>query len=273
MKALRKLRDGVGRIEVLLFCVAAILGAYLAVATALRGAKWPDEATWLPWSFWFIAMLVAAVFVPLYAFYKALDAYFQAADKKRAEMDERERRLKADLSLMCQRTVAAVADKCNRVEVNSLCAQVWLCKSDDTFDRRALFYLPDDTRKESGIDWRKGVGVAGTVWETEEPISADLVPFRKQVQDLPEKQFNALPPTERFGMTAADIRKTRRYTGVCAIPLFSQGDSTLVGVFIVDYMGDDDFDCVERVVAKRPISEHVAGCEKILTAAMDILPR
>jgi hypothetical protein len=61
MTALRKLRDGVKKFEVPLFILVAILGVYLAVASALRGAKYPSEGIWLPWEPLFIAMLVAGV--------------------------------------------------------------------------------------------------------------------------------------------------------------------------------------------------------------------
>lgn len=62
---LRSVRDRLKRFEGFLYFVTAVLGVYLAGANLLRSAKWPHEVTWTPWSGWFIAMLVAAVYVPL----------------------------------------------------------------------------------------------------------------------------------------------------------------------------------------------------------------
>jgi len=265
MKVLRKLRDGIKKFEVPLFVAAAILGAYLAVASALRGAKYPSEAVWLPWKPLFVLMLVAGVFVPLYAFYKALDAYLLNADQGEAK-------LRSDLELVCQRTVAAIADGCARVTVNDISAQVWLCKKDETFDRRACFMLPEG-RPRSGIHWRKGKGIAGTAWASETSVSADLRPLKKQLEELGDAKFNELPASKRYGMSAAEVKKTTSYAGICAVPLFSQtGIPRLLGVFVIDYLGDDGFECVKTEAEKRPIENYLAASEAILTEAEAILP-
>lgn len=265
MKALRKLRDGIKRFEVPLFVVAAVLGSYLAVASALRGAKYPNEAIWLPWEPLFIAMLVAGVFVPVYAFYKALDAYFLTADQGQAKLQN-------DLELVCQRTVAAVADSCVQVTVNDLSTQVWLCKRDGTFDRRACFMLPE-TRPRSGIEWRKGKGIAGSAWQSEVAVSADLSALKQQLNELGDATFDHLPPGQRYGMTAAEVRKTEGYTGICAIPLFSQTNSPrLLGIFVIDYTGANGFGCVMSEAEKRPVENYLAASEAILTEAEAILP-
>jgi len=264
MKALRKLRDGIKKFEVPLFVLAAVLGIYLAVASALRGAKYPSEEIWLPWEPLFIAMLAAGVFVPLYAFYKALDAYLLQADQSHVKLQN-------DLELVCQRTVAAIADGCSQVTVNDLSAQVWLCKKDNTFDRRACFMLPE-ARPRSGIQWHKGKGIAGTAWESEALVIADLGPLKKQLQELGDKQFDALPGSQRYGMTAAEVKKTAGYAGICAIPLFSQGSKPrILGVFVIDYMGSNGFACVKAESEKRPVENYLAASEAILTEAEAIL--
>lgn len=264
MKALRKLRDGLKRFEVPLFILAAFLGTYLAIASALRGAKYPSEGIWLPWEPLFVAMLVAGVFVPLYAFYKALDAYFLAADQGQAK-------LQSDLELVCQRTVAAIADECSEVTVNDLSAQIWLCKRDETFDRRACFMLPE-ARPRSGIKWGKGKGIAGYAWQSEAVVSADLGALKQQLEQLGDAGFDQLPPNQRYGMTATEVRKTAGYAGICAVPLFSQGGTPrLLGVFVIDYTGEDGFGCVLSESEKRPVESYLAASEAILTDAEAIL--
>lgn len=265
MAILRKLRDSVKKFEVPLFIIAVVLGTFLAIASALRGAKYPNEAIWLPWEPLFVAMLVAGVFVPVYAFYKALDAYLLSADEGQAK-------LQSDLELVCQRTVAAIADACAHVTVNDLSAQVWLCKEDDTFDRRACFMLPE-ARPRSGIKWRKGKGIAGTAWESETVVSADLQSLGGELKKLGDTKFDELPASKRYGMTAAEVRKTADYAGICAVPLFSQGEEPrILGVFVIDYIAENGFECVKAESEKRPVENFLAASEGILTDAEAILP-
>jgi hypothetical protein len=262
---LRRLRDGIKRFEVPLYVVAAVLGVYLAVATLLRGAKYPTESSWAPWGALFVLMLAAAVFVPLYAFYKALDAHYLAAEKEKGKLQK-------DLELLCQRVVAELADRCEGVSVNDLSAKVWLCRSDETFDMRASFELAE-ARLGDGTEWRKGKGIAGTAWAKGETAMADLTELKEDLQSLGEAGFEQLPPGERFGMTAAELKKTLAYAGVCAIPLYSENAlPTLLGIFLVDYTGREGFDCVMREVEKRPILYYLAAAEGILTEAEGILP-
>ncbi len=83
------------------------------------------------------------------------------------------------------------------------------------------------------------------------------------------KRFDQLPPKERHGLTAAEVNSSRQYTGVCAIRLFSTGENRrLLGIFIIDYMGQDEFDCVAEASKKRPIFTYLAGCEQVLSAAL-----
>jgi hypothetical protein len=252
------------RFEVLLFSVAMVLGAYLAVANLLRAAN-HHSTVWDPWHPLFIVMLVAAVFVPVYAFLRALDARELKADAAR-------RKLQNDLELLCQRSVSAIADHCQDATVNDLSAQVWLCRPEGTFDRRAVFMLPE-ARPRSGIEWRKGRGIAGTAWARRSEGGADLSRLKSQLTALGDAAFNDLPEDERYGMTASEVRKTSHYTGVYAIPLFALEDpKTTLGVFVVDYTGaDGSFDCVEQCAKEGPVQVHTALAEEVLTEARIIL--
>jgi hypothetical protein len=269
---MRRIRDVIKRFELPLYFVAAVLGIYLAVAGILRAAKYPNEATWAFGTFWFWAMVVAAVFVPLYALYKAIDAFLQGRDKEAAEADEKVRQLQADLQLVCQRVVAAVADGCPNVDVNDLGAQVWLCRADDIFDRRAWFFLPE-ARKRSGIEWRKGKGVAGTAWRLNKDLRADLTPLQQKLDELGAARFDQLDEDARYGMGASEMESTRDYTGICAVRLFSQSQKPrLLGMFVLDYMGPQSFGPVADQVVRRPVTTSLGGCEKVLTDAEAILP-
>ncbi len=252
--------------------VTAILGLYLAVGNALRGAKFPDEETWSPWSPWFVALLGAAVFVPLYALYKALDAYLETQDKSAAEERQQaaeaanaETALNIDLQLLCQRVVSAINDECPDVSANELGTHVWLCRDDGTFDRAVFFTLPL-TRKRSGIVWGKGNGVAGMAWAGNEDLRSDLRGLHRKLDDLGHEEFDQLPERERPGLRAQDVESSRQYTGICAIRLFSvDEDLTLLGIFIIDYMGETHFDCIVNASRQRPVSDLLAGCEQILS--------
>jgi hypothetical protein len=251
------------RFEILLFAVAMVLGVYLAVATLLRAANHHSTA-WEPWHPLFIAMLVAAVFVPVYAFLRALDARALKADAAKG-------RLQANLELLCQRTVSAIADECQDATINDLSVQVWICRPDDGFDRRAVFMLPE-ARPHSGIEWRKGKGIAGIAWARTEEMGADLGRLKSQLLGLGDAEFDQLPAGRRYGMTAAEVRKTSHYAGIYAIPLFSELEPTsILGIFVIDYVGEGGFQCVESCAKERPVQLHAALCEKVLTEAQAIL--
>lgn len=163
--------------------------------------------------------------------------------------------------------VAAVADACHEIAINDVAASVWLCRADESFDRRCRFFLPH-LRKSSGIAWRKGKGVAGMAWATNRDLLSDLRPLRRSLDELGDEGFDALPPEERHGMTAAEFRSAHRYTGICAIRLFSTDPSpTLLAIFVIDYMGEDHFDCVADASAQGPIGTLLAGAEEVLTKA------
>lgn len=256
-------RAAMRRFEVQFLWVAMVLGIYLAVATLLRAAR--DQPMALePWRPLFIAMVVAAIFVPIYTLLRALDARELKADAVGGKLQN-------DLELLCQRTVSAIADHCQDATVNDLSAQVWICRPDGSFDRRAVFMLPE-ARPHSGIEWCKGKGIAGTAWARGEEMGADLGRLKSQLASLGEAEFDRLPAGQRYGMSAAEVRKTDHYAGIYAIPLFAAPEpSSTLGVFVIDYVGDGGFGCVEECARERPIQLHAAVCEEVLTEAQSIL--
>ena len=252
------------RFEVQFFWVAMVLGVYLAVATLLRAARHHGTA-WEPWHPLFIAMVAAAVFVPAYTFLRALDARELRADAAKSKLQN-------DLELLCQRSVSAIANHCQDATVNDLSVQVWICRSDDTFDRRAVFMLPE-ARPHSGIVWRKGKGIAGSAWAERSEFGADLGPLKSQLAGLGDRAFDRLPEEQRYGMTASEVRKTFQYAGIYAIPLFALDDpEATLGIYVIDYTGDDGgFGCVEECAREGPVQVHAALAEEVLTEARSIL--
>jgi hypothetical protein len=209
-------------------------------------------------------MVVAAVFVPVYGFLKTLDA-------RGLEEEAAERELKDELDLLCQQAVSVIADRCSSASANDLAVQVWICRPDGLFDRFALFMLPE-ARPHSGVVWRKGKGIAGTAWARRTEGGADLGRLKSQLDTLGDTAFDRLLEDERYGMSAAEVRKTSHYAGIYAIPLFALDDpETTLGVFVIDYTGDDGFGCVEACAKERPVQLHAAVCEEVLTEARSIL--
>jgi hypothetical protein len=73
-------------------------------------------------------------------------------------------------------------------------------------------------------------------------------------------------------MSAAEVRKTDHYAGIYAIPLFAAATpSSILGIFVIDYVGDGGFRCVEECARERPVQLHAAVCEEVLTEAHSIL--
>jgi hypothetical protein len=264
MSTLRRGRDFVKQFDVPLYFVTALLGLFLTVGAIFLTAKVPSEHDWSPGEPLFWALVVSAVFVPVYTLYKSLDAYFETQDKRRSEVER-------DLTIACQKVVSRIVDACPRVGVNDLASCVWLCREDDSFDEIARFYLPHH-RKGSGVIWGRGRGVAGTAWARGEDLDSDVTVLVARLDELGKAAFDKLPPAERFGLTASDLDKTRDRTGVCAIRLVTTGAKPkLVGMFVLEYSGASDFQCVSQEVFKRGVSELLAGCEDVLTRAAGAL--
>jgi hypothetical protein len=244
--------------------VLAVLAAYLAVGTALAGAEWPHKDTWRPWSVPFVLMLIAAVSVPLYALLKYFDARQQKVETERAQKTTQERELDADMARICQEIAAAISRECRTLSLDEMAVQVWLCdEASGRFDRRWRFFLPLE-RNASGIEWRKGVGVAGTAWALSRNLVAPLDPLR----DLTLKQYEALPEDRRYGMSHDQLRSTSAYTGIIAIPLFTaETGSTLLGMLVIDYSGDSSFECMEKSMKKPAVSKTVGSCARRLSTA------
>lgn len=259
--AIEKLRKA----DVALNVVAAVLGIYAAAANVLRGAKAPDAGFWDPWGAPFSVLLAAVVFVPLFALYKYLVARYESEERLSAERERDRSRLDADMAIHCQQIAAALAHQCPQITLDQMAISIWLCEAKGRFDRRYRFFLPHD-RKPSGIDWRKGVGVAGMAWKLNRDLATELSQVRRLRDELGEKRFDELPPDERWGMTYEDFGASNSYAGIIAMRLFPHvdpGDDPL-GILVVDYSGDGSFDCLVDAVKKQPVAREIGAAARTL---------
>lgn len=236
--------------------LAFFLGAYLAVAAILEGAQTPSASAWRPWTGWFIAGLIAAIFVPAFALLKSIDAREQAHDAAEQELD-------ADMARLCQELAAALSHECPSLRLEDVAVQIWLCdEKSGAFERRWRFFLPFD-RRASGVVWRRGLGIAGTAWATGRDLMVSLEPLRR----LTPEQFEALPKQQRYGMNHVQLAAASAYTGIIAIRLHAHdtGDR-LLGMLVIDYSGSDAFDCMCDSLSKTPVTAAIGACARRLSS-------
>jgi len=260
----RAIRARLKSVEVPLFIITFVLGVYLAVGNIFDATNVPDKTTWTPWSLWFVLLVVAAVWVPVYALYQTLEAKLQSREKRQTQAEKLHTSAVAQLARTCQQIVAVIADACPKVNVNHLAACVWRCRADDTFEELARFYLPQD-RPPTGVEWHKGKGVAGWTWAIEENLRADLRPLIARLDEIGPAAFDELEPHKRYGLSAAELQSTREYTGICAIRLFSaDAKPRLLGMLVLDYAGSDGFDCVAAQAVTGAVKMYAGTCATVL---------
>jgi hypothetical protein len=268
---LRKLRDRIKQFGRALSATAVLLGVYVAAGTVLLGADWPNKEFWEPWSKPFVLLIIAAVYIPLYAAFRDLDADLAEQDRKRAEETQARGNAVQSLAVLCQQVVAELAARCLHLNLTEVSTQIWLCGEDgrsfERWDDRLRFFLPYLRRKRSGVAWERGKGVAGMAWQRNEDLSVDLNELQEAHGRLGRDAFDALPANARHGMTYGEVLATIQYKGIAAIRLFSTDPTpTLLGMFIVDYTGSGDFECIQQALRETRISILLSGCEEGLTA-------
>ncbi|HWY19120.1 MAG TPA: hypothetical protein VNY27_10485 [Solirubrobacteraceae bacterium] len=250
-------------VETLVNWIAFVLATYLAGASVLRAGKWPNEHAWQPWTGWFVALLLSAVVVPFFALLKYFDARQEKLDKQAAEKTTEESQLDADMARLCQEMAAALARVCQGLSLDKVAVQVWLCdEASGQFDRRWKFFLPFD-RLASGIVWRKGVGIAGTAWAQDRDLAVSI----KALKELTLTEFEGLPNGAGYGMTYAQTQSSA-YTGIIAVRLYNhEAGDTLLGMLVIDYTGDDQWDCLATAMDHPEVYTTAGACARRLSAA------
>jgi hypothetical protein len=86
------------------------------------------------------------------------------------------------------------------------------------------------------------------------------------LDDIGPAAFDTLEANERYGLSAAELQRTRGYTGICAIRLFStEAKPRLLGMLILDYAGSEGFDCVAAQAVTGAVKMYTGACATVLT--------
>lgn len=254
MKRLRPIRDALGRADLVLAVLTAGFGLCFMAGNALRGTDWPDADFWDPGRAGFVLILVSGAWVPLYAFYKWLDARIEQIDREAAETAATQGKRDRNLKAICQQGAAVIAAGCPELQVNDVATHIWLCRADGDFDRPAGFALAGQP-PHSGVRWTRGKGVAGVAWSTRSIIYADLGPLQENRSRLGEAGFDGLPGDRRYEMLYREALATEAYTGVIGIPIFSADrERKVLAIFLIDYIGRDHFQCIVEVSKLQPFA-------------------
>jgi hypothetical protein len=268
---MRSVLDWIKRHETLANVLGAVVAIYAAAGTFLLGAKVPSEHFWHAWRWPFILLLVAIVFVPLFAIYQYSDARREASAKRSSDRERDRALLDADMAIHCQQLAASLSHECPEVSLDDLAISIWLCWPDGEFERRYRFFLPYD-RQPSGVHWRRGVGVAGQAWERKENLAVDLTDFNQKRRTMGPARFETLPPQARYGMTNEDFDRTDLYTGVIATRLFAPHrapGADPLAVVIVDYSGERKFDCLKQAMRKTKVRQVIGAAARTLANWQD----
>lgn len=90
----------------------------------------------------------------------------------------------------------------------------------------------------------------------------------KAIKELSRADFERLAPQDRYGMGYGQFQSSA-YTGIIVVRLFAHetGD-TLLGMLVIDYTGDGDFECLSKAMSGDPaLSKAVGACARRLSTA------
>jgi hypothetical protein len=231
--------------------VLFLVSAYLAVAVLLSDHDVPSKNAWKPWQPLFWSVVVAGIYVAGFAFYQYLQTQ-RAGERERDTYG----------NLICQKIAWRIIDECKQLDPAKLTVGVWLTKKNGTFDRRMRFLLPG-LRPSSSIFWHSGVGVAGSLWTSEdEPDRLERLTTRNAMS---ANSFEKLPEADRLGLTHAKWQSVKDYTGVVAVKIVHDTGASkkLLGFLVIDYrgalarnaQGQDVMDSIDESIRGQNIGE------------------
>jgi hypothetical protein len=208
--------------------VGLLAAVYALVAGALSGKKWPSEKTWAVGTLWFWSWVAAGIVALAAAF---VEGVLSRRAAERAAQGVRDN----DLNVYCRVIAGKIIDHCNPAGLvpTQLAVGVWLTKNDDTFDRKAQFLFAEE-RPHSGVDWKKGKGVAGWAWAHDKTVQLESLTDRSM---MTEAKFAGYSEDKRLGMTVAEWEKVTAYKAVVARALYATAGPSLLGYLVVDYCG------------------------------------
>ena len=231
------------------------VSVWLVVANQLSRSEVPSKAAWEPGKPLFLTVVAAGIYVAGFALYKYFDA-------RRTAESERQ----TDVIRFCQQVAWRVTKACEQVDPTKLTVGFWLCQKSGSFDCRMRLLLPAN-RPSSEVVWRRGVGVAGSLWDTVgEPDRLEKLTVRNAMDSA---AFGRLPKKEQLGLSHILWKSVSAYTGVVAVKLVHDTGATkkLLGFLVIDYRGDlvtgadglDALDCIGEAVRDDDVAELRGG--------------
>jgi hypothetical protein len=218
--------------------VLFLVAAYLVVAVGLSDHDVPSKNAWMPWRLPFLSLVAAGIYVAFVAFYEYLRAQSAAVSQRTN-----------DVNRTCQLIAWRIIETCKELDPAKLTVGVWLTNKDGTFDRGMRFLLPAE-RPTSAIVWRRGIGVVGSLWGSEDGDRLEKLVSRNEMS---ADDFGKLSMEDRLGLTHAQWKNVRGYTGVVAVKLMQDTGTSkkLLGFLVIDYRGNlkkiDDHDILDTV--------------------------
>lgn len=126
-------------------------------------------------------------------------------------------------------------------------------------ERRAKFTL--QPRRETKVQWRRGVGAIGVAWDKDEAKIANI----ENLEQLgpTEQDFCGLSREARFGLSWSQFSKSKHYRAILAIPLEAEPDR-VVGCLSIDVQLDGYADKLDTLSRVEKLSTVRDVCEKAL---------
>lgn len=169
----------------------------------------------------------------------------------------------------CREVAALIDDQCPALPLRDVGVRIWIVSGPPwaRYLRRGASFLLSGQRSQSGIRWVKGKGAVGVAWQRRLNTIIDIEDVRKKA--MSQSHYEALPETERLGLSWDEFQRTPAYQAVFACPLYSRvatsGDLPVLGVLAVDLLRPGYFQELKKAT-EGPAFEGVVGlCEDALT--------
>jgi hypothetical protein len=233
--------------------VILIAASLFATGALMKQTEFPNESLWEPGT----PMTRALVGCGAIAYAGSLLVII--GFRRLTQASDRE----AQLYRIC-RDVAVLVEETTHLSRDVVGVHVWEVAGMPgvrRLERRATF-VPGE-RQPTAITWRKGKGVIGRCWESDNRILADL-----EALAVPEDEFNALRPEERFFFSWEEYRSTEHYKAVLALPLHGGPENArrVVGCLSIDVQADDAAEELSHAWRnhRQRFSDHLSVCEAVL---------
>lgn len=170
----------------------------------------------------------------------------------------------AELADLCK-SVWVIAQRHTTIPFDKIGVHVWAVRGvlgARYLDRRASF-IPE-ARRSTPITWRKAKGAIGLAWAEDSTLVADVERLEEEAPT--EAMFNALEPSERYGLSWHEYREARQYRAILAVPLRQArwGRFRVRGCLSVDLRLDGRANELDNLAARDDFGAVLSVCEAIL---------